>query len=75
MTTKLRLEPDLAGTVERARRRAVDGGELPRPNDRSASQLQILPQVGAVIAQLLSDGTYNDAVARVVADDPDLADD
>lgn len=73
VATKLRLEPDLAATVERARQRAAEFGEL-RPADGSLLQLQIPPEVGAVIGQLLRDGTYAEAVARVVADDPDLAD-
>jgi hypothetical protein len=34
----------------------------------------ISPEVGAAIGSLLRDGTYAATVARVVADDPDLAD-
>lgn len=73
MVTKLRLDPDLAATVERARQRAAEVGELPR-GDGLPLDLRIPPEVGAVIGRLLRDGTYAEAVARVIADDPDLAD-
>ncbi len=73
VATKLRLEPDLAATVERARKRAADFGEL-TSGQGAPSQLRIPPEVGVVVGRLLRDGTYAQAVARVVADDPDLAD-
>lgn len=70
--TKLRLDPDLAATVERARQRALATGELPAA-EGSQVKLRIPPEVGAAIGGLLRDGTYAEAVARVAAEDPDLA--
>jgi len=73
VATKLRLDQDLEATVERARRRAAEVGEL-SPGDGSPVELRIPPAVGVVIGGLLRDGTYAEAVERVIAADPDLAD-
>jgi hypothetical protein len=73
MATKLRLDPELAAVVERARRRAEEMGEVPRgPFPRFESKIP--PEVAEVILEMLRDGTYAEAVARVAADDPELAD-
>ncbi|MGH9245229.1 MAG: hypothetical protein ACRD29_13120 [Acidimicrobiales bacterium] len=73
MGTKLRLEPELAAVVERARRRAEEMGELPRgPFPRF--EATIPPAVADVLLELLRDGTYAEAVARIAAEDPELAD-
>jgi hypothetical protein len=73
MAMKLRLDPELAVIVERARRLAGEAGEL-TPVGEAPFETAISPEVGAVIGALLRDGTHAAAVARVVADDPDLAD-
>lgn len=73
MSTKLRLEPELAASVERARRLAADTGEL-TPTRGSPSPPKLPADVARVIGSLLRDGTYAEAVARVVALEPDLAD-
>lgn len=73
VATKLRLDPDLAAAVERARGLAAESGEL-TPGRGEPFETRIGPEVGEVIGELLRDGTYADAVARVVADDPELAD-
>lgn len=73
MSTKLRLEPDLAATVERARRLAAEAGEL-TPTRGSPAPPKLPADVARVIGTLLRDGTYAEAVARVVAIEPDLAD-
>jgi hypothetical protein len=73
VSTKLRLEPDLAASVERARRLAAEIGEL-TPTQGSLSPPKLPADVARVIGSLLRDGTYAEAVARVVAIEPDLAD-
>ncbi len=73
MATKLRLHPGLAAAVERARRLAAESGEL-TAGKGVPFETRIPPEVGEVIGELLRDGTYAEAVARVVADDPELAD-
>ena len=73
MATTLRLDEDLAATVERARQLAAATGEL-LARDAPPFRSPIPPQVGAAVGELLRDGTYADAVARVAAHDPDLAD-
>lgn len=73
MATKLRLDPDLAAVVERARRRAVEMGELP-PGPFLPYEPKISSEVADVILEMLRDGTYAEAVARIAAEDPELAD-
>ena len=73
VSTKLRLEPELAASVERARQRAAETGEL-TPAQGSSAPPKLPPEVARVIGSLLRDGTYAEAVARVVALEPDLAD-
>ena len=73
MTTKLRLDPELAAVVERARRRTQEVGEVPRRPSPSFES-KITPEVALVILGLLRDGTYAEAVARITAEDPELAD-
>lgn len=73
MATTLRLDPDLAAVVERARRRAVEMGELPR-GPFAPHESKIPAEVADVILGLLRDGTYAEAVARIAAEDPELAD-
>lgn len=73
MVTKLRLDPELAAVVERARRRAEEMGELPH-KPFPPFESKIPPELAEVILELLRDGTYAEAVARIAADDPELAD-
>ena len=72
MATELRLDPELAAVVERARRRAREMGELPR-GPFAPSESSIPPEVAEVILAWLRDGGYDEAVARIAAEDPDLA--
>ena len=67
------VDPELRELVARARRRAEEAGEL-RPPARGPLRTSISVEVGAVIMELLRDGTYAAAVARIAAEDPDLAD-
>jgi hypothetical protein len=73
MTTELKLDPDLAAVVAAARQLAEETGELPRvpcPVPKS-----VFPaDVADAIHTWLWDGGYDEAVARIAAEDPDLAD-
>jgi len=72
MATKHHLDPELAAVVERARRRAAAMGELPRgPLPRFESKIPL--EAADALLEWLRDGSYDDAVARIVAEDPDLA--
>ena len=72
MTTSLRLDPELAAVVERARQRAAAAGELTPA--RGLPIAAIRPAVGEMILDLIRDGTYAKAIANVVDEDPELAD-
>jgi hypothetical protein len=66
------LTPELGEVVARARRRAASAGELQaRPGPYRSP---VPPEAADAVLELLRDGTYAAAVARVVAEDPDLAD-
>jgi hypothetical protein len=67
------LNPELRELVARARRRAEAAGEM-RPPGRGPLQSSVSPEVGEILLELLRDGTYAAAVARIAADDPDMAD-
>ncbi len=71
MATELHLEPELAAVVQQARQRAEEG-ELAR-GPFPPFESTIPTEAGKVIAQWLRDGGYDDAVALIGAEDPDLA--
>ena len=58
--------------MQRARERAAQAGELAPP--AGGLELAVPTDVGAVILELLRDGTYAAALARVTAGDPDISD-
>ena len=69
----IELSPELGRLVERARLAAEAAGELRPP--ASGPLLSTVPvEAQEAIVSLLRDGTYADAVARIAAEDPDLAD-
>lgn len=72
MPTELRLDPELAAVVERARQRAAEHGEWPQVADRPF-QTTIPSEAAEVISEWLRDGGYRDAIAQIAIDDPDLA--
>ena len=69
----IELSPELGRVVERARQAAEAAGEL-RPPAPGPLQSTIPVEAREAIVGLLRDGTYAAAVARVAAEDPDLAD-
>jgi hypothetical protein len=69
----LELNPELDEVVARARRRVVETGEFPRSGS-GRYRSPVPAEVADAVLELLRDGTYAAAVARVVADDPDLGD-
>lgn len=72
METELHLDPDLAAAVAVARRMAEEAGELPRipcPVPESV----IPAEVADAVHTWLWDGGYDDAIAQIAAEDPDLA--
>jgi hypothetical protein len=65
--------PQLREAVVRARQAAEAAGEL-RPPEPGPCRSPLPPEAAEAILELLRDGTYAAAVARVVAEDPELAD-
>lgn len=72
MATELRLDQELADVVQRGRRRAREAGELPR-GPFPHYEPPIPPEAAAAVSDWLRDGGYDEAIARIVAEDPDLA--
>jgi len=72
VATELRLDPELAEVVERARRRATESGEWPRGTLQPFAS-KVPDEAAEVISAWLRDGGYDDAVAQIAAQDPDLA--
>jgi len=71
MVTKLHLDTELAAVVERARHRAEEMGELPR-GPFLPYESKIPPDAAEVIREWLWDGGYEEAIARIAHEDPDL---
>jgi hypothetical protein len=69
----LELNRELDEVVLRARRLAAQTGAL-EPVRRGSGRLPLQSEAADVVMELLRDGTYAEAVARVAAHDPDLAD-
>jgi hypothetical protein len=66
------LDPELAAVVERARHRAQAAGEL-RPLRLTTPASALPEEARPIVHEWLRDGGYDDAVALVVSQDPDLA--
>jgi hypothetical protein len=69
----IELNPELREVVARARRAAEIAGEL-RPPAAGPLRSSIPPEARAAVMEWLRDGSYAAVVARIAADDPDLAD-
>jgi hypothetical protein len=65
------LSPELRDAVERARALADADGELHPATGPYESPLP--PPVREKLGEILDDGTYDRAVAAVIAEDPELA--
>ncbi len=72
MATRSRLDPEAQAIIERARRRAAAAGEFARPRSPSAP-VELSEAARAVLCSWLDDGGYAAALASVVEDDPELA--
>lgn len=72
MATRQHLDTELAEVVERSRARAADLGEL-RPTSIGAIDSPFTDEAREIVAEWKRDGGYEEALAEVVADDPDLA--
>jgi hypothetical protein len=68
---EFQLDPHFAAVVERARRRAVGLGEVPA--GQGSFEPTVPEEARSVIAEWLRDGGYEEALAEVAAEDPDLA--
>ena len=68
-----RMSPELSESIERARERAREEGELlDPPTEPFRSPLP--PDVQAVLREWRDSGDFDRALAEVIADDPELAD-
>lgn len=72
MTTRQRLDPDLVATVERARARAAELGEL-SPRRVGPIDSAFTDQARTIMTDWLREGGYEQALASIAADEPDLA--
>jgi hypothetical protein len=72
MVMNLRLDPELAAVVERARRRVNETGELTR-GPFPTFESTIPPEATDGLVDWLRDGGYDDAISRITREDPDLA--
>lgn len=72
MASNLRLDPELAEIVAAARQRAIESGEIGGPPPGPFVS-PFPPAVRKVVADWLRSGGYDEAVARVCAEDPELA--
>lgn len=67
------LSQRLQSAIERARKSAESSGAF-QLRGRERGRNDISPTLSEAIVDLLRDGSYAAAVARVAAEDPDLAD-
>ena len=70
--TTVCLDPELAQVAEHARQRAIESGEVGGPPG-TGSISPLSPEAQEILGNWLLDGGYAEAVAGVIADDPDLA--
>jgi hypothetical protein len=66
------LDPELSALIERGRAALEESGELRRPPLKSFRST-VPAETATVIRQWLYDGGYDQAVAQVALEDPDLA--
>jgi hypothetical protein len=74
MVTELNLGPELAEAVDRGRKLLADMGVWPSRAPVRPLAPTIPPDAAKALLDWKRDGGYDDAVARIGAEDPDLAD-
>lgn len=74
MATELHLDPELAEVVERARKLAAEMAEWPRRGPVPPWEPSLPPAATKVLMAWKREGGYEEAIARISAEDPDLAD-
>lgn len=67
------VSPELEEAIARARRQAEAAGELGRRRPVRPRE-PLPPEVRAFFRRILDDGSYAEAVARLGAEDPEIAD-
>jgi hypothetical protein len=72
MATQVNLDPELQSTVERARKQASERGEL-LDGPAAPFSADLSPAARAALADWVTSGDYDRAVAEITAGDPDLA--
>ena len=72
MATQVNLDPELQSIVERARKQAGERGEL-LDGPAAPFSTDLSPAARAALADWVTSGDYDRAVAEITADDPDLA--
>jgi hypothetical protein len=72
MANRRTISPELAAVVARARLAAQAAGEL-RSIPRGSPGAGLASDARMTLADWLSSGDYDRAVAKIVADDPELA--
>jgi hypothetical protein len=69
---KRKLPPELEAAVLRARARAEANGEV--PTSRRGAGVPAMPaEAAAFVKQILSDGSYAEAVRQLGSEDPEIA--
>jgi hypothetical protein len=71
MANQLRMGPELAEAVKRARVAAREAGQLLPPRT-SAPESPLTPEERRIVAEWHSSGDFDRAVEELVIDDPDL---
>jgi hypothetical protein len=69
----MRLDPELAEIVERARKRAIEAGELPLRPTGTPFKSPLSDEAKMVLREWLDGGGYERSLAEIVAEDPELA--
>lgn len=71
MSTQEQLDPELHSVIERARRQARERGEL--LDGLASLPTALSPTASAALADWVSSGDYDRAIAEIIADYPGLA--
>jgi hypothetical protein len=74
MATELNLDPELAEVVERGRKLLAEMGVWPSRAPARPQAPTIPPEAAKALLDWKRDGGYDEAVARIGAENPDLAD-